>query len=421
MTLTVQYPTADNPVWVTVADDQIKRFSEKFPNVTIKKNTWQYNPNEIGVKMAAHQAPSFFQTAATEGRTLVEHSWAADLTPYLEGYAQMDQINKSLLEPFTFDGKIYALPSDAYMMTVTLNKKLFETKNVAIPSPDWTWNEFYEAAKATADPAKGIAGFAIMAKGNEGGWQWTNLLYQAGGEAQKVEGGKVVSTFNSDAGVKAMEFLKKLRWEANALPQNWALNYGDTYNLFKQGRAAIVLGNAVEDAVNNGGMNKDDLVVLPMPAAEAGGEHVGIMGGNFFIVNPQETPDVQKAAFDYITNDYFTDSGVESLRMDLESRKSKNQVRVPNVANYYTQDSEYGKKMQAVYDAYPETVYKYDDRVYELAKGKTEPSYNGQDYYAALTNVMQEVLTDKNADVKKLLDAAATKFDSDFLSKITLE
>ena len=36
----------------------------------------------------------------------------------------------------------------------------------------------------------------------------------------------------------------------------------------------------------------------------------------------------------------------------------------------------------------------------------TEPRYNTQDLYKALDPVVQAVLTDKNADISKLLDAA---------------
>jgi len=421
VTLTVSYPKSDNPVAIEYAEEAIKRFTGKYPNVTIKKNDWQYASNEIGIKMAARQAPSFFNSPATEGKTLVEHGWAADLTPYLENYAFANDFNETLTAPFNFEGKLYAIPRYAYILTITLNKKLFEEKGVPVPTADWSWDEFYEAATAVSDPDKGIAGFAIMAKGTEGGWNWSNFLYQAGGVAQTVADGKVTASFNSEAGVKAMEFLKKIKWEGNALPTNWALNYGDTWNLFKQGRAAMIVGNAIEDAVNNGGMNKDDLLVLPMPSMEKGGDHIGVLGGDYWIINPQESPEVQQMAFNFVTEDYFTDEGLEAERADLQSRKEKGQIKAPNVADYWKADSEHGKKVQALYDEFPETVYKYDPEMLKIIKGAPEPAYHGQDFYAVLTNVMQEVFTDKNADVKKLLDDAAKQFDEEFLSKVVME
>ncbi|MDG0814481.1 ABC transporter substrate-binding protein [Cohnella rhizosphaerae] len=345
VTLTIQYPKSDNPTGIANEENKIKRFTAQYPNVTLKKNDWEYRPNEIGIKMAAHQAPSFFNTYATEGKTLIEHRWLTDLTPFMAKYPHADEFNETLTPPFTIDGKLYGVPANGYVLTVTLNKKLFEAKNVPLPDANWDWDDFYAAASATADPAKGIAGFAIMAKGNEGGWNWTNFLYQAGGDVEKVEDGKVTSVFNSDAGVKAMAFLKKLRWEGGALPNNWALNHDDTYNLFKQGRAAIVLGNEVEDAVNNGGMKKEDLMVLPMPSMDKGGDHIGVMGGNYLVVNPEESPEVQQAAFDYITYNMFSDDGLTDLERVLNDRKSKGQTYVyGDGATYYKPDSDYGKK-----------------------------------------------------------------------------
>lgn len=421
VTLTVQYPKADNPISIENTDKGIAKFVDANPHVTIKKNDWQYSPNEIGIKMAARQAPSFFSTFATEGKTLVEHGWAADLTAYMAEYERADEFNQTLSGVFTFNEKLYGIPLNAYITGIIINKRLFEEKNVPLPSLDWTWDDLYEAAEAIADPAKGVAGFAIMAKGNEGGWNWTNLLYQAGGVAQESVDGKVVSAFHSEAGVKAMEYLKKLRWEAGAMPQNWALNYGDTYNLFKQGRAAIVFGNNgnIEDAVNNGGMNMEDLLLMPMPAMEKGGEQVGVMGGNYMIVNPQESVDVQRTAFRYVTWNLFSDEYIEENRSDLEARKANGQIRVPNVAEYWNPGSAFDAKVQALYDEYPDTVYRIDPKVVDLTQGKPEPTYAAQDFYAAITNVMQEVFTNENADVRVLLEQSAADFDRDFLSKIT--
>lgn len=421
VTMTVQFPKADNLAGIEIINKRLDRFQEQYPNVTLKKNDWQYSPDEIGIKMAAHQAPSLFRVPATEGKVLLEHQWLTDLTPFLANYEHDNDFNEKLASPFMIDGKMHAIPANGYIMAVMINKKLFEEKNVPLPTPDWTWDDFYAAAKATADPAKGIAGFAMMAKGNEGGWNWTNFLYSAGGTTQVVADGKVASAFNSEAGVKAMEFMKQLRWEGNALPQNWALNYGDVYNLFKQGRAAMVLGDRIEDAINNGGMKKEELIILPIPSMEKGGDHTGVLGGNYDVINPQESAETQQMAFNYVTFDLFKDSGLDELKLVLEDRKSKGQVYMYGAPAYYKPDSEYGKKVEELVNQYPDNVFRYDPEVTKLMKGVPEPSYNGQESYAELTNVLQEVFSNKDADVKALLAAAAKKIDEEVLSKVVIK
>lgn len=65
ITISIYYPTPDLVEKRALEDDKIKRFNEKYPNVTIVKSDWQYNPNEIGIKMGANEAPTLFNTYRT--------------------------------------------------------------------------------------------------------------------------------------------------------------------------------------------------------------------------------------------------------------------------------------------------------------------------------------------------------------------
>ena len=48
----------------------------------------------------------------------------------------------------------------------------------------------------------------------------------------------------------------------------------------------------------------------------------------------------------------------------------------------------------------------FTSKIYTASLVVTEPRYNTQDLYAALDPVVQAVLTDKNANIDALLDAA---------------
>lgn len=225
--------------------------------------------------MASNSAPTEYTTYATEGKVLVNKKWVADMTDSMNTWDHAKDMNDLLSKPFVINGKTYGVPVDGYVMTITLNKKLFKEKGVELPPIDWTWDDLLDAARKISDPAKGIAGFIPMGKGPEAGWNWTNFLYAAGGDVQKLDNGKVVGQFNSEAGLKALEFYKKLKDE-NLIPQNWALGYGDALNAFSQGRGAMVMcgsGNAADTAINEGGISKDDLVVYPIPSLTKGGKH----------------------------------------------------------------------------------------------------------------------------------------------------
>ncbi|QMV40628.1 ABC transporter substrate-binding protein [Cohnella cholangitidis] len=421
-TISIYYPTPDQVEKRALEDDRIKRFNEVYPNVEIVKSDWQYNPNEIGIKMGANEAPTLFNTYATEGKFLAEKGWAADITELFNAYDKKDQLNPILLDQFNIGGKIYGIPQQGYVVGTVVNTKMLKDKGVAVPPLDWTWDDVLNTAKAVADPGKGISGIAPMGKGNEAGWNWTNFLFEAGGEIQKVEGGKVVAAFNSDAGLKALEFYSKLK-EANVIPADWALGWGDAVGAFAQGRTAMVIAGPdgpIDQGLNQGGFKPEDLVVYPMPAATAGGKHTGVLGGDFLVINPNATKEEQQMAFQYAVFDYFTDKGLESIEVNIKARKDENKYFVPPVIQYFSQDSEYGQKMKAVYDKY-DNVYQYSNELMGLLDGKPEAQFNTQEYYAAMTNVIQEVFSKKGVDLKAQLDAAAKTVQEKFYDQIKVE
>ncbi|WP_040949921.1 ABC transporter substrate-binding protein [Gorillibacterium massiliense] len=423
VTISIYYPTPDKVDERKLEDDKIKRFNEVYPNVTIVKSDWQYNPNEIGIKMGANEAPTLFNTYATEGKFLAERGWAADITDLFNAYEHKDEMNPTLQDQFVINGKVYGIAQRGYVTGTVVNKTLLDAKGVTPPAVDWTWDDMLSTAKAAADPAKGISGFAPMGKGNEAGWNWTNFLFEAGGDIQKVENGKVTATFNSDAGVKAIEFYHKLAWEAKAIPQDWALGWGDAVGAFAQGRTAMVVAGAsdpVDQALNQGGMKLSDVLVYPMPAAEKGGKHTGVLGGDFLVINPNATKDEQTIAFKYATFDYFSDKGLASLETNIQGRKADSKFYVPPVIEYFKMDSPYGQKVKAVYDKY-DNVYQYNQEVLNLLDGKPEAQYNTQDYYGTMTNVIQEVFSKDKTDLKAQMDSAAKLVQEKFFDTIKVQ
>jgi ABC-type glycerol-3-phosphate transport system substrate-binding protein len=419
ITIKIYYPTPDKVELRAIEDDKIARFEAAYPNVKVVRDEWQYNVDQIGIKMAANEAPTFFNTFATEAKFLVDSGWAADITDLWNKYEYKDQINPVLQKQFMIDGKVYGVAQKGYVTTTIVNKKMLEDKGVPVPSYDWTWDDMLNTAKAVADPSAGIAGIALMGKGNDAGWNWTNFLFEAGGDIQKVENGKVTAAFNSEAGLKALDFYRQLK-EENTIPQDWALGWGDAVGAFAQGRAAMVIAGAegpLDQALNQGGMKPEDVLTFPMPAAEAGGKHTGVLGGDYLVINPNATPAEQEAAFNYIVFDYFSDEGLASLEENIKQFQKDGKYYVPPHMDYYTVDSEYGRKVRAVLDKY-DNVYKYNAESNALLDGKPEAQFNTQDYYATMTTAIQKVFTGESNDLKAILDEAAQTVQKDFFDKI---
>ncbi|MDU4695612.1 MAG: ABC transporter substrate-binding protein [Paenibacillus sp.] len=420
VTIKIHYPLPDETTLRQQEDDKIARFQAMYPNVTIVKDDWQYSVNEIGVKMASNEAPTFYNTWATEAQFLVERGWVADITELWNNWEYKDEINPVLQNQFIVDGKVYGITQNGYVTSTVVNKKLLDEKGIAAPAFDWTWDDMYNVAKGVADPKKGISGIAPMGKGNEAGWNWTNFLFEAGGDIETNENGKVTAVFNSEAGVKALDFYKKLRWEANAIPQDWALGWGDAVSSFQQGRTAMVIAGAfdvIQAALNEGGMKPEDVIAYPMPAAEKGGKHYGILGGNYLVINPNATKDEQEMAFRYITFDYFTDDALKAVEDTINARKAEGKYYVPTPLEYFSEDSEYAGKVKAIYEKY-DNVYEYDPQLFTLLEGKPEAQFGTQDYYATMSNVVQESFSKKGTDSKQQLDVAAKYVQENFFDKI---
>ncbi|RXZ79023.1 extracellular solute-binding protein [Paenibacillaceae bacterium] len=423
VTISVYYPTPDQPENRALEDDKIARFIGAYPNVEIVKSDWHYKTEEIGIKMAANEAPTMFNAWATEGRFLVERGWAADITEFVNAWEFKDQMNPILQEQFLFDGKVYGLAQNGYVVGTVVNKKMLEAASVALPPYDWTWEDMYQTAAAITDTKKGISGIAPMGVGNEAGWNWTNFLFLAGGEVHTLADGKVTAAFNSDAGLKALEFYHKLRWEANAIPQDWALNWGDAVGTFAQGRTAMVMAGAndpVDQALNQGDFVPEDILVYPMPAYQKGGEHAGVLGGNFLVVNPNASKAEQEMAFKYMVFDYFSDAGLNAIEKNIQERKAEGSYFVPPVAEYFQMESEYGQRVKAIYDKY-DNVYEFDVNVLKLLEGKPEAQFSTQDFYGIMTNVIQAVFSKKDTDLKAALDEAAQQVQSEYYDQIKVE
>jgi multiple sugar transport system substrate-binding protein len=418
ISVTVRVPPADREMEVKAFENRVERFESNHPLVDLTMDNWQYSPDEIGIKMAAHQVSTAYNTYASEGRVLLNRKWMSNISELFRQWEHTKELNPMLMKPFTLGGSYYAVPQEGYIMTVTINTKLFRDKGIPLPPLDWTWDDMLQAARLVSDPAKEIAGFAPMTKGNEAGWNWTNFLFAAGGEVVTVNNGKVKAAFNSEAGRKALEFYQKLKDES-ALPQNWVLGYDDAFNMFASGKSAMVMaggGYAVDYAISHG-LKAADLAVYPIPSFVKGGRHIGISGGNYHVISPYASAEQKQWAFRFLTDEYFTDDAVRAVEQEIKDRKETNQAYVPVLINYWQSGSDFDRKMQAVMDRY-DNVYHYNPDLFGLLEGKEESPYEAQSFYAEMTNVIQDVFTSKTKDLKQRLDQAAQLMQTRVFDKI---
>ena len=210
------WPDTTNPTMQQRYADYVEQFKEKRPDVNIIQDTTVYaDAKTFQMKAAANQLPTMYQTHYTEIQQTIDSGYASDITEVLQERGLYDKMNPQLLELSRGkDKEVYALPTEAYMQGLTINKSLFKEAGLINPDgtvmiPD-TYEQLAEYAK-TIKEKTGKAGFAICTTNNCGGWQFMNIAWSYGVEFMKQkDDGKWEATFNTPECAEALQYIKDL-------------------------------------------------------------------------------------------------------------------------------------------------------------------------------------------------------------------
>jgi ABC-type glycerol-3-phosphate transport system substrate-binding protein len=228
-------------------------------------------------------------------------------------------------------------------------------------------------------------------------------MYTAGGDMQSADGAK--ATFNSDKGVGVLQMLKAMRFTDNSMTKEQLFTQAQTLQLLATNKVAMVVmaPDQLNTLQSQYGADLKQFGLGPMPQ---NGGNASLAGGNVWLFNPKSSPDVIKAAFDFVTYSNF-DLGV------LESSKAQQAANGQAVGAPTAQlfKGDFQQKLSALdvkYSTVPRENYKtYIESTNAL---RAEPRRQTQKMYAALDPVMQAVLTNSSADPQALLNQAAQQF-----------
>src|SRR3989304_6425464 len=187
-------------------DEMEAKFIEEHPNVTIKRDDlpWEQMYDKLFTLAQSGSLPDVMG---------VENDWASNLAsmgatepfdPYLESKGISD--DQFVTNISRVNDKVYWLPIYSLCMFNVVNKDIFEAKGIEYPE---TWDEYLDAARELTDPGAGVYATAYDGEVNSyfQYFYFYPALLQAGGKFLDEEG---KLAYNSEAGVKAMEFLGTL-------------------------------------------------------------------------------------------------------------------------------------------------------------------------------------------------------------------
>ena len=140
----------------------------------------------------------------------------------------------NLLSRGEYNGQRYSIPLDGSPIVMYYNKDMFAAASVEEPGTEpWTREEFESALQKLTD--SGVQSISI-GTAFQAGVLFHTFIYQLGGSLVNEDGTEV--TFNSQEGVDALTYLKKLRDDSGST----ASGTGDPeVQVFTQGQAAITI------------------------------------------------------------------------------------------------------------------------------------------------------------------------------------
>lgn len=398
----------------------VKEMAAAYPDVTIVPAYYKYATDTFVSLAESGQLPTIFESWFTEPQKLIQGKFVKDVTAEVKALGWDKKMNKAVLELMSKNGKIYGVPRDAYALGLMLNVELFKQAGLVdksgLPLYPKTWDELAKAAKTIKDKT-GAAGFCLLAKDNAGGWHFTNIAWGFGAKFEVQKGGKWVAQLNSPEVVAAMQYVKDLKWKYDVLtadPTNE--DWGTGFRELGTGAAAMYI--AAQDAVNQptqvNGLDVKSLSLVPVPAGSKG--QYSLMGGTPYMFASNASSAQVTASLRYLEimgrAPVVTEKTLAGLKADAQNRKNSGIPVIPTFPAWT--DPAFLKAQQDAVDAYRNVDMRlYNDYYAAVAKKdnlRSEEPYAAQDLYAELTKVLQAVVTDKNANVKALLDTAQKNF-----------
>ncbi|OKP78558.1 ABC transporter substrate-binding protein [Paenibacillus sp. P3E] len=253
VTITFQniYPDPTTPSYKMVHELK-DQYEKEHPNIKIELDTLNTDQQKVKLKTqaASKEVPDItIVNPAAQMKPFVDAGLFAPLNDMLDQNGLKDTYQSGLLDYYSFNGNVYALPDGNNIEVVYYNKDLFAKAGIA--KTPTTFEEMLKDVKILKD--KGITPLAIGEKDSwTGSFLFMNILLRTNGGPgflQDVMDGK--KTFEDPAFVEAVDAFQQLV-QAGAFPDGaTSIDANAGGNIFKSGKAAMwVIGSWETGAVD---------------------------------------------------------------------------------------------------------------------------------------------------------------------------
>jgi ABC-type glycerol-3-phosphate transport system substrate-binding protein len=385
--------------------DDVAEFNKTYPNVTIKsKDAFPCEETDkFTAQLQGGSETDVFYSYVTDLQQVLDAGQAADITDYVNDKTvpNLKDIDPDVLNILKEDGKLYGLPTTNYSMGLIYNRKIFKDAGLDPNTPPTTWDEIRADAKQIQDKlgSQGVHGFFEYGAGNQGGWHLTSALYGAGNTVVSDDGSK--ATFNSPEAKQILQTIHDMRWVDKSMPSAAGKAWGESQKAMGAGQIGMYLAapDDIQLMVQQYGADYNDLGMAPIP-----GGKTSLMGGNDYFFKKSASPDQIKAGIAWINFKFLT---LKKGQFNYARNKADGiPVGLPQPFFFTGQSKATDTADKTQYATVP--VENYKSYVDAQVPVKGEPP-NAQKLYTVLDTVMSGVLSNKNADVDKLLSDAETQ------------
>ncbi|MGO4370380.1 extracellular solute-binding protein [Paenibacillus sp. 2TAB19] len=216
----------------------VAQYEKDHPGVKIELDSLNTDQQKVKLKTqaASREVPDItVVNPAAQMQPFVDAKLFAPLNDMVAENGLKDTFQEGILDFYSFDDNLYALPDGNNIGLVYYNKELFDQAGVKVPT---TFEEMVQVVKDLK--AKGIQPMAIGEKDTwTGSFLFMNVLLRTNGPGflQEVIDGK--KTFEDPAFTEAVEAFQSLI-QAGAFQEGaTSFDYNAGENLFKTGKAAM--------------------------------------------------------------------------------------------------------------------------------------------------------------------------------------
>ncbi|QTQ10988.1 sugar ABC transporter substrate-binding protein [Treponema parvum] len=166
---TIKYAFWGNPDSIGVERTIIDEFEKKNPNIKVEPVVSAYNDyhTKLMTMISGGMAPDVMRIDSYFFQDFCNLGAVASLKPFIEKSGFDTSIySKAAIEEATIKGEIHALPWGTAPIYLALNLDTFKKAGIALPSYDWTVDDFIRIVKQFGGVKTGVYGYANQMASN---------------------------------------------------------------------------------------------------------------------------------------------------------------------------------------------------------------------------------------------------------------